>query len=177
MTHFLARFRNVSSFGLQWPPHFCPHFSGQVTWPFLSTQGRSMWPSEMLASSIVTSHLGLNPAQCAEKFPGKHWQTISLGLCVQQMEKACYSCVCVSQSCPTLCNPMDCSPAGSSVHGILQARKLEWVAIPFSRGSSQPRGQTWVSRNMQILAVVETFSHGEVISSGLEGLILPNPPS
>ena len=43
------------------------------------------------------------------------------------------------QSRPTLCNPMNCSPAGSSVHGILQARILEWVAIPFSRGSSRPR--------------------------------------
>jgi len=51
----------------------------------------------------------------------------------------------VAQSCPTLFNPMDCSPPGSSVHGILQARILEWVAIPFSRGSSQPRDQTQVS--------------------------------
>ena len=48
----------------------------------------------------------------------------------------------VIQSCPTLCNPMDCSPPGSSVHGILQARILEWVATPSSRGSSQPRDQT-----------------------------------
>jgi len=40
---------------------------------------------------------------------------------------------------------MDCSPPGSSVHGILQARILEWVAIPFSRASSQPRDQIWVS--------------------------------
>ena len=42
-------------------------------------------------------------------------------------------CVLVTKLCPTLCNPMDCSPPGSSVHGILQARILEWVAIPFSR--------------------------------------------
>ena len=42
----------------------------------------------------------------------------------------------VSLSCLTLCDPMDCSLPGSSVHGILQARMLEWVAIPFSRGSS-----------------------------------------
>ena len=50
------------------------------------------------------------------------------------------SCCCsVSKLCPTLCNPMDCSPPGSSVHGILQARILEWVAVPFSRWSSQPR--------------------------------------
>ena len=46
----------------------------------------------------------------------------------------------VSQLCPTLCDPMD-----NTVHGILQARILEWVVFPFSRGSSQPRAQTWVS--------------------------------
>ena len=51
----------------------------------------------------------------------------------------------VAQSHPTLCDPMDCSPPGSSVHGILQARILEWVAISSSRGSSQPRDGTWVS--------------------------------
>ena len=44
----------------------------------------------------------------------------------------------IAQSCPTLCDPMDCSPPGSSVRGILQARILEWVAISSSRGSSQP---------------------------------------
>ena len=51
----------------------------------------------------------------------------------------------VSQSCPTLCNPMDYSPSGSSVNEILQARIQEWVAISFSRVSSQPRNWTWVS--------------------------------
>ena len=44
----------------------------------------------------------------------------------------------ISQSCPTLCDPMDSSPSGSSVHGFLQARILEWVAIAFSRVSSHP---------------------------------------
>ena len=61
-----------------------------------------------------------------------------LGVCV---------CVCVCaviQSCPTLCDPVDYSPPGSSVHGILQARNLEWVAITSSRGSSQPRDQTCI---------------------------------
>jgi len=53
--------------------------------------------------------------------------------------------VLVSQSCPTLCDPVDCSSSGLSVHGILQARILEWVAIPFPRGSSRPRNQTHVS--------------------------------
>ena len=51
----------------------------------------------------------------------------------------------VTQSCPTLCDPMDCSLPVFSVHGILQARILEWVAISFSRGSSQPRDGSQVS--------------------------------
>ena len=53
--------------------------------------------------------------------------------------------VLVAQSCPTLCDTMDCSPSGFSVHGILQARILEWVTMPFWRGSSQSRDWTWVS--------------------------------
>ena len=59
-----------------------------------------------------------------------------------------YACVHAKllQSYSTLCDPpMDCSPPGSSVHGILQARILEWIAMPFSRGSSQPRNRTSIS--------------------------------
>ena len=52
----------------------------------------------------------------------------------------------VAQSCQTLCNPIDCSPPGSPVHGILQARILEWVAVPSSRRSFPPRDRTQVSR-------------------------------
>ena len=51
----------------------------------------------------------------------------------------------VAQSCPTLCNPMDCSLPGSFLHVIFQARVLKWVAISFFRGSSQSGDQTWVS--------------------------------
>ena len=51
----------------------------------------------------------------------------------------------VAQSCRTLCDPMDCSLPGFSVHGIFQARVLEWIAISFSRGSSRPRDRTWIS--------------------------------
>ena len=53
--------------------------------------------------------------------------------------------VLVTQLCLTLCNPMDCSPPGSSVHRVFQARILEWVAISFSRESSRPKDQTHVS--------------------------------
>ena len=49
------------------------------------------------------------------------------------------------QSCPTLCHPRDCSPPRPSVHGILQARILEWVTMPSSRGSSRPRDRTQIS--------------------------------
>ena len=51
----------------------------------------------------------------------------------------------VTQLCPTLCDPMDCSPPGSYVYGILQARILEWVPMLTSRGSFQPRDQTYVT--------------------------------
>ena len=56
-------------------------------------------------------------------------------------------CVLVSQLCPTLCDTKDCGPPGSSVHGILQARILEWVAVSSSRGFSRPRDGTQVSCN------------------------------
>ena len=68
--------------------------------------------------------------------------------------KCLMKCVCVyvcgsvhmhTQFCPTLCNPIDCSPLGSSVHWIFQAGILEWVAISYSRWSSQPRDQTLFS--------------------------------
>ena len=68
----------------------------------------------------------------------------------------------VTQLCPTLCDPMDCSLPGSSVHGIFQARELEWVAISFSRGSSWPRDRTQVShtvsRHLTVWATREALS-------------------
>ena len=68
----------------------------------------------------------------------------TMTLATRKMWGVCV-CVWVAQLCPTLCKPMDCSLPGSSVHGILQARILEWAAIPFSRGSSQPKDWTQVS--------------------------------
>ena len=69
----------------------------------------------------------------------------------------------LAQLCLTLCNPMDYSLPGSSVHGILQTRILEWVAIPFSRGCSQPRDQTQVSHIaggfFTVLAIREAWLH------------------
>ena len=62
-----------------------------------------------------------------------------INITIQEVE------VLVAQSCQTLCDPMDCSLPGSSVHGLLQIRILEEVAVTFSRGSSQPRDRTQVS--------------------------------
>ena len=68
---------------------------------------------------------------------GQSWKMVLAGLLVLCL---------VTQSCSILCNPMNWSLPGSSVHGILQARILEWEAYPISRGSSQLRNQTGVSR-------------------------------
>ena len=77
--------------------------------------------------------------------------------------KKCLEQVSVTQSCLTLCSPMDYNPPDSSVHGIHQARILEWVVILFSRGSSQPRGQTCVyhisGRFFSIWATREAWHH------------------
>ena len=63
------------------------------------------------------------------------------------LKSLCHPCVNACMlSCAGLCNPLDCSPPGCSVQGISQARILEWVAVPSSRGSSQPRDQTLLSQ-------------------------------
>ena len=73
----------------------------------------------------------------------------------------------VAQSCPTLCYPVECSPPGSSVYGIFHARILEWVAVSFSRGSSQPRDRTQVScitgRCFNLWATREALGHMVVL--------------
>ena len=73
----------------------------------------------------------------------------------------------VAQSCPTLCDPIDCSPPGSFLHGILQARILEWVAISFSRESSRPRDRTQVfcivDRRFTVWATRELYSRSLLV--------------
>ena len=76
----------------------------------------------------------------------------------------------VTHSCPTLCDPMGCSLPGSSVHGIFQATVLEWIAISFSRGSSQPRVRTRVSRTVDRRFTV--WATREVLESVRHDLIV-----
>ena len=86
--------------------------------------------------------------RCGKRVPGK-WNKLSMdvqrqsGAAVTQTHGVVHGCS-VPLSCLTLCDPMDCSPTDSSVLGILQTRILEWVAVPSSRGSSQPRVRTWI---------------------------------
>ena len=102
-----------------------------------------------LISSMVPPHLpeleGQSPFFTPRSLIQSGAQHI-LPLCLHSLCSALYIVHAKSlQSCLTLCDPMDSSPPGSSVHGILQARILEWVAMPSSRGSFQPRDWTCVS--------------------------------
>ena len=72
------------------------------------------------------------------------------------------------QSCPTLCNPMDCSLPGYYVYGILQAGILEWVALLFTRGSSQPRDRTCISH----ISCINTWVRACQVA-----LVVKNPPA
>ena len=73
----------------------------------------------------------------------------------------------VAQSCPTLCNPTNCSPPGSSVLGILQARILEWVGISFSRGSSQFRA--WFQKVLRKVKLKFSTNDSRKLSHGSAG--------
>ena len=105
---------------------------------------------------MVWSKVFISPRlSCLINKTGSSQYLTQLGACEFQMNENIYylqnvsnrACLPVEslQSCPILCHPADCCPPGSSVHGILQARILEQVAISFSRESSQARDQTWVS--------------------------------
>ena len=86
--------------------------------------------------------------------------------------------MCVHQSCPTFCKPMDCNLPGFSAHGILQARILEWVAISSSMGSSRPRDQTHAScinRQTDCLPLSHRRSTGEGLLSDAVASYCPRP--
>ena len=93
----------------------------------------------------------------------------------------CWAVLCLAaQSCPTLCDPMDCSLSGSSVHGILQARILEWVAISFSNARKWKVKLKSLSR-IRLFATPWTVAHQAPLSMGFSrqeywsGLPFPSP--
>ena len=100
--------------------------------------------SAILDTRLQLGKLRPQPGQSHCPSPGSPY--LSNGPTVLHPETCTSSfALCCAQSCPTPCNPRDCSSPGSSVHGTLQTRILEWVAISSSRGSSRPRDRTLVS--------------------------------
>ena len=114
--------------------------------PFLLTSGQLFSTLWKLISFVILILVSIKDVFTLQK--------VTMIILKDQLNVWCFSCClfrinssllnssCLSKlllSCLTLCNPMDCSPPGSPVHGTLQARILEWVAEPSSRGSSQPR--------------------------------------
>ena len=123
-----------------WFLHTCMAFSLRTIWslPFICSfdtlqnvyQGAVGCQAACWAWSDLCGQESLSSCLEAAQSPGED----SVCMCAKSL-----------QSCLTLCDPMDCSPPSFSVHGILQARILEWVAMPSSRGSSRPRDGTLIS--------------------------------
>ena len=107
----------------------------------LSTPNRGLSLKNFCFSEIYPKVL--SSAECKVLFPS--YTSLPKDLILEKFSLMHSYCCWVAQLCLILCDPMDYSPRGSSVHGILQAGILEWVAIPLSRDSSQPRDQIQVS--------------------------------
>ena len=108
---------------------------GAPSWPWTVTQ--QCWP--------CNQECGDTPSWCFKFFLEVKVFSLSIHLFKESSSDFTIKVNLVARLCPTLCNPMDYSPPGSSIHEILQARILECIAIPFSRGSSPSRNQTRVS--------------------------------
>ena len=125
--------------------------------------------SQTLSSMVLLFSLSIRK-QTRKGWLVPAWALIDSGTEIAPRSYVTELCIQSHQSCLTLCDPMDHSPPGSSVHGIFQAKILWWVAIPFSRGSSQPGDETWVSciagrfftdwvKGNKHMVVVESLSH------------------
>ena len=123
-------------------------------------KGHGHWLSAaaLIHYSFLSPRETITSEKHAQQINEIHWKPQLLQPQYWSMERSHFStvkpdhrshnvlcCAKLLQSCPTLCNPMDCSPQSSFVHGILQARILEWVAISSCRGSSRPKDQTCIS--------------------------------
>ena len=132
-----------------------PSWSPPFRW---STSG-ALYPGALLPQLLLLLWSKLNVTSSERLFwspnlkkvpsPAINHRKLSSVLCDDLNKGRGYTHMCVHakslQSCPTLCDPLDCGLPGSSVHGIPQARILEWVAMPSSKGSFQPRDQTSAS--------------------------------
>ena len=122
-----------SSCDLSWQDHVLKVSNGTLS--YIQEHQRPICKKRVI--NLIQIH---NSNASIQKLKGKPLKSICFGRLPPKWSHE------VIQWCPTLCDPMDCSLPGASLHGILQARVLEWVAISFSRGSSWPSDRTWVSR-------------------------------
>ena len=135
------------------PTHVCLGHPGPTTPPALSAEGEAPQSLGVLQTSAMgqvyfwgppVSLFGASPPthgdpQQAHTHPAANASQLLISRNFgSQLTLHCCCCL-VAKWCPTLCNSMDCSSTSSSIHGIYQARILEWVAISYSRGSSRPR--------------------------------------
>ena len=146
-------------YGLQHARFPCPLPS---PWACLNSCPLRQWCHPTTSSSVMPFSSCLPSPPAFLTFGLGSWKCSSTSVirCIAVSLNVCVCvCVCVyvltPQSYLTLCNPMDCSPLGSSVHGIFQARTLEWVTIPFFRGSSIHKDTNQVSCNAGGLFTVE----------------------
>ena len=134
------------SFGpLPWDPSeaaYVPHSSSQGhCWAASDVKSTSLSLALLIPLSPGGWQLNLPQLNCHEPCFPEGFLRGNLYLTLIFLVKPFVNCCPLNaKSCSTLCDPLDCSPPGSSVHGILQARILEWVAMPTSRGFSRPRG-------------------------------------
>ena len=130
-------FSRVRLFVTPWTPAHQVSPSLTISWslPNFTSIESVMLSNHLYSLGTVDS---LEKAPMLGKIEGKRGRR-------QQRMRWLKSLCLVTQLCPALCDPTDCSLPGYSVHGISQARILEWVTMPSSRGSSHPRDQTQVS--------------------------------
>jgi len=124
--------RKKGETSMKWPSHY----QFKINIPSRAQAKLMSWNTLHVVISGQDLRMGSKPSSKDSPNNETMWVTVFYCLSVS---------VLATQSCLILCNPMDYSLPGSFVHGILQTRILEWVTIPFSRGSSRPRDWTWVS--------------------------------
>ena len=135
--------REMETLVYSWSEHKAVQPAWKIIWCFpQKIKNRTTIWSRNCTSGFIPKRSESRVMFSVVVFTAKRWKQPKFPSIDEWINKTWWVHAKSLQSCPTQCNPLDCSPPGSSVHGILQARILEWVAMPSSRGSSRPRDRT-----------------------------------